>query len=158
MSDVIDTAISALRDKDTSEFDGRAKFVIEGAGTIMLDETEKKTAKKVMRAVTDSGSEVRAGEDKPGVTNLLDLLSAVTGREIPDLEADFEGKMYGDFKKAVAEGVNEFLRPARERHAELSKDPAELDRLLAIGADRARNIAETTMDTVRDRVGFLPPA
>ena len=135
-----------------------SKSAESDAGTIMLDETEKKTAKKVMRAVTDSGSEVRAGEDKPGVTNLLDLLSAVTGREIPDLEADFEGKMYGDFKKAVAEGVNEFLRPARERHAELSKDPAELDRLLAIGADRARTIAETTMDTVRDRVGFLPPA
>lgn len=128
------------------------------AGVIMLDETEKKTAKKIMRAVTDSGSEVRAAADKPGVTNLLDLLSAATGRDVPSLEADFEGKMYGDFKKAVAEAVNEFLRPARERYVELSADPAEIDRLLKVSADRAREVAATTMATVRERVGFLPPA
>lgn len=128
------------------------------AGVIMLDETESKTAKKIMRAVTDSGSEVRAAADKPGVTNLLDLLSAATGRDVPSLEADFEGKMYGDFKKAVAEAVNEFLRPARERYVELSADPAEIDRLLKVSADRAREVAATTMATVRERVGFLPPA
>ena len=126
------------------------------AGTILLVETEKQTAKKIMRAQTDSGSEVRPGPDKPGVTNLLDLLSAVTGTGVDSLVSQFEGKMYGDFKKAIAEAVNEYVRPARERHAELAKDPAEVERMLAIGAGRAREIAAETMIDVRQAVGFLP--
>ncbi|WP_370324332.1 tryptophan--tRNA ligase [Euzebya sp.] len=128
------------------------------AGVILLAETPARTAKKIMRAITDSGSEVVAGPDKPGVTNLLDLLSAVTGREVPALEEEFAGRMYGDFKKAVAEAVNDYLQPARDRYAELSADPGEVQRLLAIGADRAREVAATTMAAVRERVGFLPSA
>ncbi len=126
------------------------------SGVILLAEDEKRTAKKIMRAVTDSGSEVKASPDKPGVTNLLDLLSACGGSDVPTLEAEFQGRMYGDLKKAVAEAVNEYLRPARERHAELATDPAEVQRMLAVGADRAREVAVRTMADVRERVGFLP--
>ncbi len=126
------------------------------SGVILLAEDEKRTAKKIMRAVTDSGSEVKASPDKPGVTNLLDLLSACGGSDVPTLEAEFQGRMYGDLKKAVAEAVNEYLRPARERHAELATDPAEVQRMLAVGADRAREVAVRTMADVRERVGFHP--
>ncbi|MEE8599446.1 tryptophan--tRNA ligase [Euzebya tangerina] len=135
--------------------DKMSKSAESQSGAILLAETEKQTAKKIMRAVTDSGSEVVAGPDKPGVTNLLDLLSAVTGRDIPTLEADFEGKMYGDLKKTVAEAVNDFVRPARERYAELEKDPAEVRRMLAAGATKAGEVAEQTMADVREAVGFL---
>ena len=133
-----------------------SKSAESDAGVILIAETPKRTAKKIMRAVTDSGTEVVAGPDKPGVTNLLDLLRATTGRSLEDLEAGFEGKMYGDLKKAVAEAVNDYLQPARDRYAELSADPAEVERLLAVGGDRARAIAADTMATVRERVGFLP--
>jgi tryptophanyl-tRNA synthetase len=124
-------------------------------GTIVLGETEAQTRKKVMRAVTDSGAEVRAGEDKPGITNLLDLLSAVTGATIPDLEDRYEGKGYGDFKKDVAEAVNGFLRPVRDRYAELAADPGAVRDALAKGRDKAREVAAVTVATVYERVGFL---
>ena len=126
------------------------------AGVILLAETEAQTAKKIKRAVTDSGTEIVADPEKPGITNLLDLLSATTGRTVAEVESDMAGKRYGDLKGAVAESVNDFLRPARERHAELAADPAEVQRMLGIGADRAREVAAATMADVRDRVGFLP--
>ncbi len=132
-----------------------SKSAESDSGVILLAEAEKATAKKIMRAVTDSGSEVKAAPDKPGVTNLLDLLSACTGTDVPMLEAEFEGRMYGDLKKAVAEAVNGYLAPARARYAELARDPAEVQRMLATGADRAREVAATTMVDVRERVGFL---
>ncbi|HUG83755.1 MAG TPA: tryptophan--tRNA ligase [Euzebya sp.] len=132
-----------------------SKSAASQAGVILLAETEARTTKKVMRAITDSGSEVRAAADKPGVTNLLDLLSAATGRPIADWEAELEGRMYGDLKKATAEAINDYLRPARKRHAELSQDPAEVERMLAVGADRAREVAAATMADVRAKVGFL---
>ncbi len=87
-----------------------------------------------------------------GVKHCLDEFVAEQVR----LEAEFEGRMYGDLKKAVAEAVNSYLRPARERYAELSTDPAEVQRMLAVGADRARQTASETMVHVRERVGFLP--
>ena len=124
-------------------------------GTILLSEDETATRKKILRAVTDSGSEVRAGEDKPGVTNLLDLMSAVTGATVEQLEDHFTGKGYGDFKKELAEAVNGYLRPVRDRFAELKDDPAAVTEALAKGADRAREVAAATMATVRERVGFL---
>lgn len=141
---------------DLQRIDDKMSKSTEGdAGVIRLGDTESATTKKVMRAVTDSGAEVKSGPDKPGVTNLLDLLSVCTGTDVKTLEAQFEGKMYGDFKNAVADAVNDFLRPARTRYAELAADPAEVDRLLAIGADRARETAVSTMADVRDKVGFL---
>jgi tryptophanyl-tRNA synthetase len=125
------------------------------AGTILLGETEAQTRKKIMRAVTDSEAEVRAAEGKPGVTNLLDLLAAVTGSDIPTLEQHFSGKGYGDFKGEVAEAVNGFLRPVRDRHAELVQDPGAVEAALRTGRDKAREVAASTVATVYERVGFL---
>ncbi|HUH06273.1 MAG TPA: tryptophan--tRNA ligase [Egibacteraceae bacterium] len=125
------------------------------AGTILLAEDEAATRKKVMRAVTDSGDEVRAGADKPGVTNLLDLMAAVTGSEVRDLELAYEGKGYGDFKRDVAEAVNGVLRPVRERYSELQADPGAVADALRKGADKARAVAAETMAVVRERVGLL---
>jgi tryptophanyl-tRNA synthetase len=124
-------------------------------GTIVLGEDEATTRKKILRAVTDSGSEIRAADDKPGVTNLLDLMSAVTGASVEQLEDHFNGKGYGDFKKELAESVNGYLRPVRDRYAELKGDPGAVLESLRKGSDRAREVASQTMETVRERVGFL---
>ncbi|GGM88151.1 tryptophan--tRNA ligase [Thermopolyspora flexuosa] len=113
--------------------------------------------KKIMRAVTDTGTEIRADEEnKPGITNLLRILSALTKTPIPELEKRYEGQGYGTFKKDVAEAVIETFTPIRERTQRLLADEAELDKLLAIGAERARAVAQETMEQVRERVGFLP--
>ncbi|MPZ72018.1 MAG: tryptophan--tRNA ligase [Nitriliruptorales bacterium] len=125
------------------------------AGAILLGDTEAQTRKKIMRAVTDSGSEVRAAPDKPGITNLLDLMAAVTGASTQDLEDHFSGTRYGDFKAEVAEAVNGVVRPVRDRHAELASDLGAVHESLAKGADRAREVAAGTMTAVRERVGFL---
>ncbi|WP_214109420.1 tryptophan--tRNA ligase [Acrocarpospora catenulata] len=115
--------------------------------------------KKVMRAVTDTGSEVVADEEnKPGITNLLRIQSAITGTPIPELEARYAGQGYGTFKKEVAEAIVELFEPIRERTEKLLGDEAELDRMLAIGAAKARAVAAETMEKVRANVGFLPTA
>jgi tryptophanyl-tRNA synthetase len=125
------------------------------AGTILLSDTEAQTRKKIMRAVTDSGAEVRAAPDKEGVTNLLDLMAAVTGGTVAQLEAHFAGSGYGDFKKEVAEAVNGYLRPVRDRYEELRADPSAIEEALAKGRDKAREVAGRTVDRVWERVGFL---
>jgi tryptophanyl-tRNA synthetase len=113
--------------------------------------------KKISRAVTDMGSEVRADDEaKPGVTNLLRIYAALTGTDIADLERRYAGVGYGAFKKELAEVVVEALTPIRERTEKMLADEAEMDRLLADGAARAREVASATMALVRDRVGFLP--
>ncbi|GGO04150.1 tryptophan--tRNA ligase [Microbispora bryophytorum] len=113
--------------------------------------------KKIMRAVTDTGSDVVADEEnKPGVTNLLRILSALTGTPIPELETRFAGQGYGTFKKEVAEAVIETFSPIRERTEKLLADEAELDRMLVAGAARARKVARETMEQVRERLGLLP--
>ncbi|WP_336207577.1 tryptophan--tRNA ligase [Nonomuraea sp. LPB2021202275-12-8] len=127
------------------------------AGILDVLEQPGPLRKKVMRAVTDTGSEVLFDEEnKPGISNLLRIQSALTGTAIPDLVSRYEGQGYGTFKKAVAEAVVETFTPIRERTEKLLADEAELDRLLAAGAERARAVARRTMDEVRDRVGFLP--
>ncbi|NQX11075.1 tryptophan--tRNA ligase [Microbacteriaceae bacterium VKM Ac-2855] len=124
----------------------------------MLDEP-KATAKKIMRAVTDTESEVRFDrETKPGISNLLTIYSVLADRTIASLETEYAGRGYGDLKKGLAEVVTETFTPIRERTAELLSDPAELDRLLAGAADRASAVAETTLDAVYDRIGFLRKA
>jgi tryptophanyl-tRNA synthetase len=124
----------------------------------ILDEPEV-IRRKIARAVTDPGSEVRADdEQKPGVTNLLRIYSALAGEEIGALEARYAGAGYGAFKKDLAEVVTGALAPIRERTAKLLADEAALDRLLAHGADRARPVARETMTRVSQRVGFLPGA
>ncbi len=126
-------------------------------GTIQLEDTSKQIGKKIRSAVTDSDDPpvVRHDRDaKPGVANLLEILSAVSGREIDDLVAEFDGQMYGPLKAAVAEAVVEELRPVQERFAELSADPGEVERLLRIGADKARAVAVPVMERVREALGF----
>jgi tryptophanyl-tRNA synthetase len=114
--------------------------------------------KKIARAVTDPGSEVRAdAEAKPGVTNLLRIYSALSGEPVATLEAKYQGSGYGGFKKDLAELVVASFAPIRERTEQFLADEAALDRLLAAGAERARQVAGQTMATVRDRIGLLQP-
>ena len=127
------------------------------AGILWLMDDDKALTKKIKSAVTDSEGVVRYdAASKPGVSNLLSILAIVTGRTVADVEGDFDGLQYGALKGAVAEAVVEAFRPIRERTLELLDDPAELDRLLAINAARAEEIADATLRRVYDAVGFLP--
>jgi tryptophanyl-tRNA synthetase len=115
--------------------------------------------RKISRAVTDAGSGVRVDEtDKPGITNLLRIYSALAGEPLADLESRYAGAGYGAFKKDLAEVVVDALAPIRERTEKMLADEAALDRLLAQGAAQAGALARATMATVSDRVGFLPAA
>ena len=125
-------------------------------GLVNLMDDPKVIAKKIKSAVTDTEREIRYDpQAKPGIANLLDIYATVSGRTIPALEAEYNGRGYGDLKKDLAEVVVERVAPIRERTLELMEDPAELDRLLAIGADKASERAERTLTTVYERVGFL---
>jgi tryptophanyl-tRNA synthetase len=133
-----------------------SKSAASEAGLVKLMDDPAVTAKKFRSAVTDTGREVRydpAG--KPGISNLLDIFAAITGRTIPEIELEYEGHGYGDFKRDVAEAVVDRLTPIRTRTLELLEDPAELDRLLAIGAERASERAERMLRTAYDRVGLV---
>ena len=124
-------------------------------GLVNLRDDPKVIAKKIKSAVTDTEREIRYDpKAKPGIANLLDIYATVSGRTIPELEAEYDGRGYGDLKKDLAEAVVERVAPIRERTLELMEDPAELDRLLAIGADKASERAERTLTTVYERVGF----
>ncbi|MGO2052469.1 tryptophan--tRNA ligase [Glutamicibacter sp. 287] len=128
------------------------------AGLINVLDEPKLIAKRIKSAVTDAGSVVAYDrQEQPGVSNLLDILAAMTGRQVTELVAEFEGKMYGHLKVAVAEAVVERLTPIRERTLALLDDPAELDRLLLAGAAKARTVASATITDVYEKVGFLPP-
>ena len=96
-------------------------------------------------------------DEKPGVSNLLTIYSALSGRTILDLEASYVGKGYGDLKKDLAEVVIDFVTPFRNRTLELLEDPESLGDVLEAGRDRATEVAEKTLDDVYDRVGFVPP-
>jgi tryptophanyl-tRNA synthetase len=129
------------------------------AGILWLMDDPATLTKKIKSAVTDSEGVVRYDPvEKSGVSNLLSILSIVSGRGVAEVEADFAGLQYGALKGAVAEAVVEELRPIRERTLELLDDPAELDRLLAINAERASAIADATLARVYDAIGFLPRA
>ena len=125
------------------------------ASTVFITDRPEEVRKKIMSAVTDSSAEVRAGADKPGVTNLLSIMSACTGRSVATLEAEFAGKGYGDFKKAVADAVIAMLDPVRLRYDELIKDRGELDRILKSGAEQAQATAFRTLSKVNRKVGFV---
>jgi len=121
----------------------------------MLDEPSR-TAKKIKSAVTDTEREIRFDRGaKAGVSNLLTILSAFSGTPVAALEQQYAGRGYGDLKKDVAEAVVETFTPIRARTLELLDDPAELDRVLAGNAERADAIAQATLDTVYDRIGFV---
>ncbi|HEX7536174.1 MAG TPA: tryptophan--tRNA ligase [Dermatophilaceae bacterium] len=134
-----------------------SKSASSQSGVIDMLEDPRTIAKRIRSAVTDASREIRFDEAlKPGVSNLLRIFSALSDRPIESLEADFDGKGYGDLKKAVAEIVVETATPYRDRTLALLDDPAELDRILAEGAERARDVASATLARVYDRVGFLP--
>jgi tryptophanyl-tRNA synthetase len=128
------------------------------AGTVLVLDEPDIARKKVMSAVTDSGSEVRRADDKPGISNLIDILAAIRGAPPADVEAEFSGSGYGEFKRAVAEAVVDYLAPVRARYSELRDDEAGLERTLEAGAEKARAIASQTVADVRDRMGIGPPA
>jgi tryptophanyl-tRNA synthetase len=126
------------------------------AGTLSLLEDPARLRKKVRSAVTDSGREVTFDpQDKPGVANLLTIYSVLTGKAVDELVGSYAGRGYGDLKKDLAEVVVDFASGIRNRTEELMADPGELDRILARGATRAREIASRTLADVYDRVGFL---
>jgi tryptophanyl-tRNA synthetase len=126
-------------------------------GTVLVLDPPETIVKKVRAAVTDSGSEVAYDvEQKPGVSNLLDLYAVATGVDRDAAVAQFAGSGYGALKTQVAEAVVEFLRPVRERNDELARDAGEVDRLLAIGADAAEAIADRVLERVRDACGLIP--
>ena len=125
-------------------------------GILRLGDDPDTLRKKIRSAVTDSGTEIVAREDKAAIANLLTIFSAVTGTDIPELERTYEGKGYGEFKADLAEAVVGSLGPIQERYAELMGDPAEVARLLAVGADKAQAVAGKTLGAVYERVGFLP--
>ena len=122
-----------------------------------LLEEPKRILRKIKRAVTDSDNEIRFGADKPGVSNLLSISSAVTGESIDTLVAQYAGKGYGALKVDVAEQVVALLEPVQERYREVRNDQALLDSILADGAAKARKRAQATLAKVYDALGFVPP-
>ncbi|MDF2751155.1 MAG: tryptophan--tRNA ligase, partial [Gaiellaceae bacterium] len=126
-------------------------------GTVRLLDEPDVIRKKFRAAVTDSGSEVRRGDDKPGVTNLIDILSALTGDAPEAVEARYDGAGYGQFKTDVGEAVVEAVAPIQARYRELRSDAAELQRLLARGAEKARKASQPTLEAMYDRMGFVMP-
>ena len=122
-------------------------------GRIHVLDDPKVVTKKIKSAVTDSGSEVRRAPDKPGISNLIEILSVVQGRSPESIEQEFDGQQYGAFKGVVADAVVDYLTPVRERYHEIRGDEAELRRILRDGADRARAIASDTLADVRERMG-----
>jgi tryptophanyl-tRNA synthetase len=125
-------------------------------GTVYVLDEPAAIEKKFKSAVTDSGSEIRTGEDKPGVSNLIEVLAAVRGTDPAAVQAEFAAARYGDFKVAVAQAVVEYLAPVRERYERLRADEDALEGVLADGAERARAIAEQTLRDVRRCMGVGP--
>ncbi|WP_370946586.1 tryptophan--tRNA ligase [Amycolatopsis sp. cg5] len=136
-----------------------SKSASTGNGLIELLEDPKRSAKKIRSAMTDTGREVVFdAENKAGVANLLTIYSALTSRTIADLEAAYEGKGYGDLKKDLAEVLVDFVTPFQAQVQSYMDDVAELDKVLARGAERAREVASRTLAAAYDRIGFLPPS
>ncbi|HWL32188.1 MAG TPA: tryptophan--tRNA ligase [Gaiellaceae bacterium] len=124
-------------------------------GTVRLLDEPDTIRKKFRSAMTDSGSEVRRAPDKAGVTNLIDILTALTGESSESIESRYAGSGYGQFKTDVGEAVVEAIVSVQERYRELRADPVELQRLLARGAEKARKASEPTLEEMFDRMGFV---
>jgi tryptophanyl-tRNA synthetase len=125
-------------------------------GTVYVLDEPAAITRKVRSSVTDSGSGVRRAPDKPGVSNLIDILAAVRGIQPEAVEREFDGAGYGAFKQAVADALVEYLAPVRTRYQELRADESELERILSAGADKARAIAADTLADVRTAMGVGP--
>jgi tryptophanyl-tRNA synthetase len=134
-----------------------SKSAISPAGVITLLDDPKVTARKIKSAVTDSGRQIEFDEQsKAGVSNLLTILSTLTGTPIPVLVEDFRGRGYGDLKSAVVDAVTAFVTPFRDRTLQLLDERNELESILAAGAERARDVASRTLADVYRKVGLLP--
>ncbi|MGN1084179.1 MAG: tryptophan--tRNA ligase, partial [Lachnospiraceae bacterium] len=123
------------------------------ASIYLMDDPDT-VIRKFKRAVTDSGNEVRYSEDKPGVSNLIDIYRATTGKSVEEVEKEFDGKGYGEFKLAVGESVVDVLKPLQARVAELSGDKAYIDGVIKNNAERANYVAAKTLRKVQKKVGF----
>jgi tryptophanyl-tRNA synthetase len=126
------------------------------AGTVYVLDEPDAIRRKFKRAVADSGRDIVRGDDKPGISNMIEVMAVARGVAPEEIEREFEGSGYGDFKAAVAEAVVEWLAPVRERYDELRADSDELEGILEAGADKARAIARTTLAAVRQAMGVGP--
>jgi tryptophanyl-tRNA synthetase len=126
-------------------------------GTVYVLDEAKAIEKKFKSAVTDSGSEVRRAKDKPGVSNLIEILAAVRGQAPREVEAELKDARYGELKTAVATAVIDYLQPVRDRYTDLRADEGALEAILADGAERARGIAGETLADVREHMGVGAP-
>ncbi|MGB9771984.1 MAG: tryptophan--tRNA ligase [Candidatus Kapaibacteriota bacterium] len=125
------------------------------SGVLFLVDNESQIANKIKRAVTDSGNEILFREDKPGISNLITLYHISTGKTIQEIEQEFAGKGYGEFKKSVAEAVVEYLKPFQQRYKEIRSDEEYLLQTLKQGAEQARKVASRTLQKVYKKVGFV---
>jgi tryptophanyl-tRNA synthetase len=125
------------------------------SGTVLMLDPPDAIRKKLKTAVTDSGSDVRYDPDeKPGISNLIELMTVVTGESIQGIEARYDGSGYGQFKGDVADAIIEVLDPIRERYEQLRADVGELDRLFKLGAEKAREASGPTLELMYERLGF----
>jgi tryptophanyl-tRNA synthetase len=126
-------------------------------GTVKLLDEPDAIRKKFRSAVTDSGREIRRASDKPGVSNLIDILAVATDRSPEEVESDYDGSGYGDLKRDVGDAVADLLAPVRDRYLELRADEPEVRRLLGVGAEKARAASTPTLEAMYDRMGFVRP-
>jgi tryptophanyl-tRNA synthetase len=126
-------------------------------GTVLIMDSPDTVRAKFKTAVTDSGREIEHREDKPGVSNLIEIMTVATGETVPEVEGRFDGQGYGVFKEAVAEAVVELLAPIQRRYEEIRADEPELRRMLARGADKAREASAPTLEQMYERMGFVRP-
>jgi tryptophanyl-tRNA synthetase len=131
-----------------------SKSASSPANYIALTDDPETIRQKIKRAVTDSGSEIKAGPGKPAISNLLTIFSGVTDKSIPELEKEFEGKGYGEFKDALAEAVVEFLKPIQTKFKELISDEAKLRQILAAGSEKIAPLAQRILADVKSKVGL----
>jgi tryptophanyl-tRNA synthetase len=123
-------------------------------GKVLMTDPPEAVRKKIMAAVTDTGREVRRAPDKPGITNLIDIMSVASGRSVDDIEREFGDRGYGAFKAAVSDAVVACLEPIRDRYFKLRAEPGELERLLGHGARKAVGASQPTLRAMYDRMGF----
>ena len=126
-------------------------------GTVLIMDPPDTVRTKFKTAVTDSGREVVHTEDKAGISNLIEIMTVATGESIPEVEGRFDGQGYGAFKEAVAESVIELLAPIQRRYEEIRSDEPELMRMLAVGAEKAREASSPTLEAMYERMGFVRP-
>jgi len=125
------------------------------AGTVYILDSAEEIQRKFKTAVTDSGREVLHAEDKPGVSNLIEIMTVATGESIEAVQSRYDGQGYGTFKSEVAQAVIELLQPFQQRFHEIRDDAGELHRLLAAGAEKARAASQPTLDAMYERMGFV---